>query len=320
MVTVANGNADNPGGAGGAAGLPVRQHRAGHRVQAPDVLHVVDHASSARSRGASRWKPRTSDADGPLPASASATSTSCCRARCRPIPASTSRHLRPYKGYGAIRLTENAGDSKYNSFQLSADRRYSNGFKLGARLHALEVGGQRQRQAQRDVEHLRRHELLGRPRASTVATCSSSTTSTTCRSCASRRTLMSNLLGGWQISGSSFFRTGTPFSVLRTNDIAGVGDGGHGQPYNLVGDVDANANKEFSAGAGNGHQLLLQPGCLRRAGGRHLRQRAEKPALQPGRAAVGHRAVQELQRWAAARSCSSAPSSSTSSTTRTGAT
>ena len=39
-------------------------------------------------------------------------------------------------------------------------------------------------------------------------------------------TLAGNLLGGWQISGATFFRTGTPFSVVdRTNDIAGVGDG-----------------------------------------------------------------------------------------------
>ena len=60
-----------------------------------------------------------------------------------------------------------------------------------------------------------------------------------------------NLLGGWQISGSSFFRTGTPFSVLRTNDIAGVGDGAFGQPYNLVGDPKAGANGRFSDGADN---------------------------------------------------------------------
>ena len=43
-------------------------------------------------------------------------------------------------------------------------------------------------------------------------------------------TLMRNLLGGWQVSGATFFRTGTPFAVLRTNDIAGVGDGGFLQP------------------------------------------------------------------------------------------
>ncbi len=39
--------------------------------------------------------------------------------------------LRPFKGYGVIRLSENAGYSKYNSLQVSAERRYKNGFKFG---------------------------------------------------------------------------------------------------------------------------------------------------------------------------------------------
>ncbi len=43
----------------------------------------------------------------------------------------TSRRCVRYKGYGAIRLSENAGYSKYNSLQISADRRYTNGFKFG---------------------------------------------------------------------------------------------------------------------------------------------------------------------------------------------
>ena len=34
-------------------------------------------------------------------------------------------------GYGAIRLSENAGHSRYNSLQISADRRYTNGLKVG---------------------------------------------------------------------------------------------------------------------------------------------------------------------------------------------
>ena len=66
-----------------------------------------------------------------------------------------------------------------------------------------------------------------------------------------QETLLKNLLGGWQISGASFFRTGTPFSVLRTNDIAGVGDGAFGQPYNLVGDPKANTQQRFSNGTDN---------------------------------------------------------------------
>ena len=66
--------------------------------------------------------------------------------------------------------------------------------------------------------------------------------------------LMANLLGGWQISGATFFRTGTPFSIASTNtDIAGVGDGGNGQPWNLVGDVNSGANKQFSNAAGDGN-------------------------------------------------------------------
>ena len=66
-------------------------------------------------------------------------------------------------------------------------------------------------------------------------------------------TLMRNLLGGWQVSGATFFRTGTPFAVLRNNDIAGVGDGGFLQPVNLVGDVNAGANKQFSTAVGDGN-------------------------------------------------------------------
>ena len=34
-------------------------------------------------------------------------------------------------GYGAIRLSENSGRSTFNSLQISADRRYNNGFGLG---------------------------------------------------------------------------------------------------------------------------------------------------------------------------------------------
>jgi len=72
-------------------------------------------------------------------------------------------------------------------------------------------------------------------------------------------TLMKNLLGGWQISGSSFFRTGTPFSITRTNDLAGVGDGGNGQPVDLVGDITANANGKFSDGAAADDNFIFNP-------------------------------------------------------------
>ena len=106
--------------------------------------------------------------------------------------------------------------------------------------------------------------------------------------------LMKNLLGGWQISGSSFFRTGTPFSITRTNDIAGVGDGGNGQPVDLVGDIYANANGKFSAGAGNDDNFIFNPRGLRQPGGGHVRQLHAQHPPQPGRPAVGPGDLQEL--------------------------
>jgi hypothetical protein len=42
-------------------------------------------------------------------------------------------------------------------------------------------------------------------------------------------------LGGWQLSGVNFFRSGQPLSVRDSVDIAGVGPGSGPQPWNLVG-------------------------------------------------------------------------------------
>jgi hypothetical protein len=75
-------------------------------------------------------------------------------------------------------------------------------------------------------------------------------------------TALKNVLGGWQISGATFYRTGTPFSVTATNDIAGVGDGNFGQPYNLVGDPYAGANGQLSAGAGKDQNFLINPAAF----------------------------------------------------------
>ena len=47
-------------------------------------------------------------------------------------PGVKAEALRPYKGYSQIRLSENAGYSKYKSLQISAERRYKNGFKFSA--------------------------------------------------------------------------------------------------------------------------------------------------------------------------------------------
>ena len=246
MVSIANGIVDNPGGGSrGATDLPfgmtaqdvVFKHptaymwAAGVQREVPfgfvvDVSYVGRRGLYLqRERNINQLRPGTLQAN----------------------PGVNIAALRPFKGYGAIRLSENAGRSIYHSLQVSAERRYSQGLKIGV---AYTLGKSEDNASdKRNVvwntyddtgfwgpsNYDRRHVLnfyyiydLPFWR--------------------NQETLLKNLLGGWQISGATFFRTGTPFSVLRTNDIAGVGDGGFGQPFNRVGDPKSGANRRFSNG------------------------------------------------------------------------
>ena len=188
--------------------------------------------------------------------------------------------LRPYKGYGAIRLSENSGKSIYNSLQVSADRRYSNGFKLSI---AYTLG-----KSMDDASNKRDVVFNTYDDASFYGPSSFDR-----RHVLSigyiydlpfwkeQETVLKNIVGGWQISGASFFRTGTPFSVLRTNDIAGVGDGAL-VSRNLVGDPN-NSNKSSRmelTGISGSTWLRSRPRPTARS------QRASQPAGQPRSAAV----------------------------------
>jgi hypothetical protein len=70
--------------------------------------------------------------------------------------------------------------------------------------------------------------------------------------------LIQNILGGWQISGATFMRTGTPGTITRTDDRAQVGDGSIGQPVDVVGDVLEGANRKFSAGCSSANNCADQ--------------------------------------------------------------
>ena len=159
--------------------------------------------------------------------------------------------LRPYKGYGTLRLSENAARSMYNSLQVSVDRRYSNGLKVGLAytLGKSTDNGSDKRNVLWDPyddtsyegpsNFDRRHALsiyyiydLPFWREPT--------------------NLLQNLLGGWQISGAAFMRTGTPFTITRTDDRAGTGDGSIGQPIDMNGDAFEGTNGKFSGGVTGG--------------------------------------------------------------------
>lgn len=55
------------------------------------------------------------------------------------------------------------------------------------------------------------------------------------------------VLGGWQLSQSYQFQTGTPFSVQTATDIAGVGPGFQAQLYSRVDGVRTNGNGGFTS-------------------------------------------------------------------------
>jgi Carboxypeptidase regulatory-like domain len=260
MVTVQNGRVDNPaGGAGGGSDLPFAmqgqdiafKHPTSYvwsaGVQRELPYGVVVDATYVGRRGLYLQRERNINQLQPGTIQAN--------------PTVNIAALRPFKGYGALRIAENAGYSKYNSLQLSADKRYSNGVKFGL---AYTLGKSEDNASdKRDVlwnsyddsnfwgasSFDRRHVLsvyyiydlpFWRDQTS----------------------LMKNLLGGWQISGSSFFRTGTPFSITRTNDIAGVGEGANRQPVDLVGDIYGNANGQFSAGSGKDDNFIFNPNAF----------------------------------------------------------
>jgi hypothetical protein len=260
MVTVSNGSADNPGGGStGGTDLPFGMQAQDVTFKHPTAYmwamgvqreipygFVVDVSYVGRQglylqreRNLNQLQPGTLQAN----------------------PGVNIAALRPYTGYGAVRLSENAGHSIYHSLQISADKRYSNGVKVGAAytLGKSEDDGSDKRNVVWNTyddtaywgpsNYDRRHVfnfyyIYDLP------------------FWREQDTLMKNLLGGWQVSGAAFFRTGRPVSVVRTNDIAGVGDGGFGQPVDLVGDINAGASKQFSRGAGNDDNFWFNPAAF----------------------------------------------------------
>jgi hypothetical protein len=246
MVTVANGIADNPGGGGSAASdLPfgmqaqdvVFKHPTAYMwsagIQREIPMGFVMDVSYVGRRGLYLQRERNINqlAPGTLQAN----------------PGVNIAALRPFRGYGVIRMSENAAKSIYHSLQISGERRYSNGLKVGAAytLSKSEDNSSDKRHVVWDTyddsgfwgpSSYDRTHVFGFNYIYDLPFWRG------------QETLAKNMLGGWQISGATFLRSGEPFSVLRTNDIAGVGDGGFGQPYNLVGDPKANSNQKFSTG------------------------------------------------------------------------
>jgi hypothetical protein len=248
MVTLSNGSVDNPSGGGaGGTDLPFG-------MQAQDVEFKLP-TSYMWSTGVQRevpfgfivdvtyvgrrglYQPRERNINQARPGTAT--------------PGVNIAALRPYKGYGVIRMTENAARSMYNSLQVSVDRRYSNGLKVGL---AYTLGKSTDNGSDK-------RNVLWDPYDDTIYEGPSNFDRRHALSLyyiydlpfwREPTNLLQNILGGWQISGAAFMRTGTPFTITRGDDRAGTGDGSIGQPVDMVGDPMSGTNGKFSGGCSGG--------------------------------------------------------------------
>jgi Carboxypeptidase regulatory-like domain len=156
-------------------------------------------------------------------------------------PGINADYLRPYKGLGIIRVTNNDANSSYHGFQVGVDRRFTNGLGFGAAYTLSKVldDGSAQRFVipnANDASALwgpadydRRHVLVLNAIYEFPFFKDYSK-------------LTGKILGGWSISAISQFQTGTPFSITSGNDFAGVGPGSGRQFWAITGEPQLDQN------------------------------------------------------------------------------
>ncbi len=243
QVTVLNGSADNPGGTAGRV-FPFTMTIQGPENVAPAVWQynfTVErqfwrgtNASFAyvgnrglhlqRKRNINQLAPGTIQAN----------------------PGINANALRPYRGADIIHISEDSGQSWFNSFQLNVRRR------VGALQYSLSYTLSRSTDNTSDLTDVlpnsyddrgyyglsdfdRRHVLVLNYFYTLPFRGSASLT---------RR-----FLGNWTVSGINQFESGSRFSVRQNIDFAGVGPGSGNQFYDQVG-MTTGCRTDFTSGVG----------------------------------------------------------------------
>ena len=164
--------------------------------------------------------------------------------------------LRPYKGFGVIRLSENAGRSEYNGLQVSARRRFQNHFSFGIGYTLSRLTDDASNRRERLFNAYDAHSFEG----------ISSDDRTHVLSLhyvyelpfkRQANALLKTALQGWQISGVGLVVSGQPLTVCRGDDDAGVGDSDC-QPWNLVGATNVES-PSFSRGRNVDQNFWFNP-------------------------------------------------------------
>ena len=228
--------------------------------------------------------------------------------------------LRPYPGFATIRLSENAGRSIYNGLQVNLERRFRNGLGFGVAYTLLEAARQRAptsgtslfnayddsgywAYSDNDRTHLFNvHYLYELP------------------FWRKQDTLLKKLLGGWQVSGVTYFQSGPAAADLALGRHRRRGR--HDGPALEPGRRPEDRQPAVLERPRRRSELLVQPGRpsrVRRAG--TFGNAGRNPAgCADRRSRAGTSRSSRTSRWAAASGCSSGSRPSTSSTTRSSGT
>jgi hypothetical protein len=129
--------------------------------------------------------------------------------------------FRPYRGFSLIRMNENAARSEYNGLQIELNRRFSQGFSYGFAYTLSKSMDNASERRNRLINPFDDTNFWGK---SAFDTRHVAVFNWIYELPFFRNTNMSGkLLGGWQVTGVVQFQTGTPFQVGTGEDFAGIG-------------------------------------------------------------------------------------------------
>jgi hypothetical protein len=130
--------------------------------------------------------------------------------------------LRPYKGYAFIYMGENAARSEYNSLQIELNRRFASGFSYG---FAYTLSKSEDNSSDRRAKMYNMFDDTSYWGPSNWDTRHVAVFNAIWELPFLRRdtSILGKVLGNWQLTGVAQFQTGTPFTIGRGEDIAGVG-------------------------------------------------------------------------------------------------
>jgi hypothetical protein len=245
MVSIANGQADNPGG-GARTGFPQFFMTSDPVFKIPnawnwsvtvqreigfDTTVEVGYVGRTglnleRERELNALRPGTVQAN----------------------PGVNTAALRPYAGFANIPMGETASRSKYNGFQLEVNRRFTRGLSYGFAYTFAKSMDNASGRRDRLYNPFDDRNYWGKSSFDTrhVAVINFIYELPFLRD---QRGVHGKALGGWQVTGVVQFQTGTPLTVGRSVDYAGIGITEF-QPWNVNGDASlSRGERAFSQAA-----------------------------------------------------------------------